>query len=359
MIRGRLLGSEPVRRWALAFPPTRWIARRRARKLFDLCAGFVYSQVLVACVRADLFAMLRAEARDAPEIAAALHWPADATDLLLRAATALRLLRRRRDGRYALGPLGAAVAAEPGIAAMVAHHHLLYADLADPVALLRDGPPEARLAAFWPYDDASPSKEPSDFAPYTALMATSQAMVARQVLAAAPFASFRKLLDIGGGDGTFLRAVSSHHPHLRLALFDLPAVAGLARRAFAVTGTPLEVAGGDFRSDALPDGADIVSLVRVLHDHDDADAARILRNVRTHIRPGGTVLIAEPMAGIAGAERVGSVYFPFYLRAMGRGRTRTPAQYEAMLREAGFHQAASPSTPLPIIASVLLARAAP
>ena len=33
------------------FPLTRPIARRRARELFDLVAGFVYSQVLLACVR--------------------------------------------------------------------------------------------------------------------------------------------------------------------------------------------------------------------------------------------------------------------------------------------------------------------
>ena len=43
-----LLASPRFRRWAAAFPLTRPIARRRARELFDLCAGFVYSQVLLA-----------------------------------------------------------------------------------------------------------------------------------------------------------------------------------------------------------------------------------------------------------------------------------------------------------------------
>ena len=42
-------GSSPTprfQRWAANSPLTRWIARRRARALFDLCAGFVYSQIL-------------------------------------------------------------------------------------------------------------------------------------------------------------------------------------------------------------------------------------------------------------------------------------------------------------------------
>ena len=44
---------------------------------------------------------------------------------------------RRGDGRFGLGALGAALVGNPGIAAMVEHHALLYADLRDPVALLR------------------------------------------------------------------------------------------------------------------------------------------------------------------------------------------------------------------------------
>ena len=34
------------------------IAERNARALFDLCAGFVYSQILFACVQLDLFRLL-------------------------------------------------------------------------------------------------------------------------------------------------------------------------------------------------------------------------------------------------------------------------------------------------------------
>ena len=52
--RERLLTSPAFQRWAEANLLTRWIARRRATQVFDLMAGFVYSQVLLACVRLGL-----------------------------------------------------------------------------------------------------------------------------------------------------------------------------------------------------------------------------------------------------------------------------------------------------------------
>lgn len=342
---------------AIVMPGLRQVARGRANALFDLCAGFVYSQVLTACVQADLFALLRHRASSLSEIATRLDLDVDAANRLLGAATALRLLHRRRDGRYSLGPLGAAVAADPGIAAMVAHHRLLYADLADPLAFLRSPAPGPQLSRFWPYGDAAhPRDTCDDTAPYTALMDASQAMVARQVLAAVRFEGHRKLLDLGGGNGAFLRAVATRHSHLRVALIDLPPVARQAAQAFAAAGLTAEVRGGDMREAEFPPGADIVSLVRVLHDHDDATVRTILANVVRQLPPGGTLLIAEPMADVPGAERVGNVYFPLYLRAMGRGRTRSPAAYRALLAEVGFGHVTCAATPLPTITSVLLAR---
>jgi demethylspheroidene O-methyltransferase len=56
--RNRLLSDPRFQRWAADFPLTRPIARSRAKGLFDLVAGFVYSQTLAACVRLDLFPIL-------------------------------------------------------------------------------------------------------------------------------------------------------------------------------------------------------------------------------------------------------------------------------------------------------------
>ena len=56
--RNRLVASPRFQRWAAGFPLTRRVAQRNTRALFDLCAGFVYAQVLTACIRLNLFAIL-------------------------------------------------------------------------------------------------------------------------------------------------------------------------------------------------------------------------------------------------------------------------------------------------------------
>lgn len=359
--RDRLLASAGFRRWAASFPLTRPIARRRAAALFDLTAGFVYAQVLTACTTLRVFDRLRAGPATAGELAPSLRLTVEATDRLLAAAVALDLLSRRSGGRYGLGPLGAAMIDNPGLTAMIEHHALLYADLADPVSLLRGEGGETSLMRYWAYARSGrPDElEPESVAAYSGLMAASQPMVAAEILAAYPLQRHRCLLDVGGGEGAFLAAAAETAPELRLMMFDLPPVVerarvrlearGLARRA--------ELFAGSFFADPLPRGADVISLVRVIHDHDDAAAQTILRAAHAALPAGGTLLLAEPMAGTPGARPSGDAYFGFYLLAMGSGRPRTAAELDAMLAAAGFRHRRLLTTPTPMLTRLIVARA--
>jgi demethylspheroidene O-methyltransferase len=354
-LRDRLLAAPAFQHWAVRFPLTRPIANRRARALFDICTGFVYSQVLAACVQLRLFELLADGPRSAEWVAERLSLRPTAAFALLQAASGLRLVERRRDGSYGLGVLGAATLGNPGIAAMVEHHALLYADLRDPVALLRGEQPDTALGRLWPYAGGG-SLDANDVADYSRLMAASQPLVAADILAACRLDRHSCLLDLGGGDGTFLTQAAIVAPTLRLMLLDLPAVAERARARFADAGLAgrAETFAGDFRTGPLPPGADVISLIRVIHDHDDDTALAILRNARAALPSGGTLLLAEPMAETPGAETVGA-YFTFYLLAMGSGRPRSAATLSAMLCQAGFSRVDLLSTRRPMLVRVLRA----
>jgi demethylspheroidene O-methyltransferase len=359
--RNRKVADPAFRRWASRFPLTRSVARRQAKALFDLTAGFVYSQVLAACVRVGLFEMLAAGPLDLLEIASRIDLPEEATDRLLKAAAALDLVEARRGGSYALGPLGAALVANPGVEAMILHHDILYRDLQDPLALLA-GQTAADLKSYWVYaggETSGPAK-PRRHADYTRLMSASQAFVTEEILDAYSFERHRRLLDVGGGDATFLIAAGQAAPHLELALLDLPPVASIARQRLLAAGLAgrAKVHSGSFLDDPLPAGADVVTLIRVLHDHDDAPALAILSAIREAIAPGGTLLIAEPMAGTAGAEASGDAYFGFYLLAMGQGRPRTVDEIGTLLRRAGFSAPREIATGTPLIARIVVAKPA-
>ena len=111
-----------------------------------------------------------------------------------------------------------------------------------------------------------------------------------------------------------------------------------------------------FFTDPLPQTADLFSLVRVLHDHNDDEAMLLLRNIRRAMQPGSTLLIAEPMAEAAGAHAVGDAYFAFYLLAMGRGRARSAHEISAMLNQAGFNRIRQIQTNTPVITQLIEAR---
>jgi demethylspheroidene O-methyltransferase len=193
---------------------------------------------------------------------------------------------------------------------------------------------------------------------YSALMSASQPLVADEVLDAYDIRRHRCLLDVGGGQGRFLLAAARRAPQLQLMLFDLPGVVPGATRAFAAAGVAARASawGGDFTRDALPTGADIASLIRVIYDHPDERALLILRAVHAALPPGGTLLLAEPMAAASGARRMGDAYFGFYLLAMHGGRPRSAAQLSGLLQQAGFTQVQELQTPIPLQVSVLLAR---
>jgi len=224
--------------------------------------------------------------------------------------------------------------------------------------LLRGEVTAASLNQYWPYAGAEDIPE-NAASRYSELMAASQPMVAEQVIDAFDFTRFSTLMDVGGGNGAFLRAVAAAAPDLKLRLFDLPPVAALANDAMSEAGLSerTEIHGGDFRRDALPPGADLISLVRIAHDHNDDTVLTLLGRIRDAPAPGGTLLIAEPMAGTAQARRMGDAYFRVYLRAMGTGRPRTPEELGDLLRRSGFSSLQQHKTTIPMLARVLTARA--
>lgn len=360
--RNAVIGSPKFQAWAARVPIMRGVARRRATGMLDLMVGFAYSKVLYAMVESDLIDFISAGARELPEIAEAAQLDPVATERLLRAAAALDLVEEVAPARWMLGEQGAALHSNRGAKAMIRHHRLLYRDLDDPMGLLRRNRAEpTELSKYWSYAGAlrGHAERGSETAEYSELMATSQHFVAEQVLASFNFKGVDALLDVGGGSGAFVRAIGAQHTISRLAVFDLPEVAQRAEEALkaALGETRAKTHGGNFFSDSIPSGYDLITLSRILHDHDDGPALDLLKNIHKSLAPGKRLLIAEPMAGISGAERMGDTFFGLYLWAMGSGRPRTVDEIKAMLGAAGFSQSRTVATPQPVVASLIVATA--
>lgn len=366
----RIYASERLYRWSLTNPLTRSVTRRRTRQLFDLMAGFVHSQVLLACVRLGLFKLLD----DGPQTTSALAQrtgvPEAELHRLLLSAVSLGLLEHRSHGRIGLGRLGVPLLAHPGIAQMVEHNHLLYQDLLDPLAFLQNGHADrpgrkGAMADFWPYaqEKAAAAQRPEtgdQIRRYSDLMAASQVFVVQEILASYYFGEHRCVLDIGAGQGRFVRALAAHAPHLQLQMFDLPAVLEQARECLSQAGVAhrVQLHPGSFLDDPLPRGADLMTLVRVLHDHPDTVVRQILQKAHQALPSGGVLLVAEPMGQDSStpATDQAEAYYHFYLLAMGAGRLRTPQEIARLLQEAGFVAVEQVPNAMPIHGQLVLGR---
>lgn len=368
--RNRVLANPAFQRFAMRNPLMRRTARFHANAMFAVITGFVQTKALTATVDAGVIRRLGDGPAGTGELAQGAGLSVEAMQRLLGAAKAIDLVELAAPDLWVLGQRGAALSTNQGALAMIEHHKLFYDDLADALAMLKGGRGQGRLAAFWTYAPAAGRGDPAAadaaswrgggegaVAPYSALMAASQPMVAEQVLDAYDFSRHQCLMDVGGGHGAFLAEVAQRHPRLSLKLFDLPAVVDGARAKLAARGiSHAALHGGSFRDDPLPQGADVISLVRICHDHDDAVVRALLKKAHAALPPGGRLILAEPMAGTPGAEVMGDAYFGLYLWAMGSGRPREPAAYLALLAEAGFTSAREVGTALPMVTRLIVAQ---
>ena len=109
------------------------------------------------------------------------------------------------------------------------------------------------------------------------------------------FGSRTRWLDVGGGDGAVAEALLSAVPRLSCDVFNLPSVAPLVEERARTTGLAdrLGFVGGDFLNGTLPEGYEVLSFVRVLHDW-PADVARmLLEKAKNALAPGGRLVICE------------------------------------------------------------------
>jgi hypothetical protein len=166
-------------------------------------------------------------------------------------------------------------------------------------------------------------------------------------LEAFDFGSFGRLLDVGGGRGTVIRALLARFPELRYGLFDLPAVAERTRESFSADGLSdrCTIESGSF-FEAVPGGYDTYLLKHVLHDWDDTACTVILSNIRRVISHLGSLLILEYIVP-PGNERSAVKGQDMVMLSLFAGRERKETEFRDLLARTGFKlEQVVPSTSL-------------
>ena len=362
----RIFQSDRFKRYLETSFIGQYFVRRQALKSFDLMAGFVYSQILLCCVKLDIFNFLKDGPKNIGRVSNFLNLDKAKFDCLFMGASAIGLIEKDEDDLVDLTVQGHIFANDKGLLALILHHEMFYRDLMEPAAFLKEKDRETSLNKYWGYVERRGVSSDTEFKQktinakrYSELMAISQPLVTDQMLSAYDFTRHTSVLDVGGGKASFSIRLAKFVPGIKVANLDLPEVCEEAKKNVKQAGLVdvIEIIPSNFFEDEIPSGYDLVTLIRVLYDHSEENVIKLLQLIKKSLSANGKLLIAEPMANNHSKGISCDAYFWFYLTAMGKGRPRSSTELIALLRACGFSKARCLKTTLPIQTGIVLAEA--
>jgi hypothetical protein len=180
-------------------------------------------------------------------------------------------------------------------------------------------------------------------------------LYAAAVASASPFASVRRLCDVGGGRGTLLAEILLRHPRVEGVLLDGAGVLEAARPYLDGRGVlpRVELTVGSF-FDGVPGGCDAYLLKNVLHDWDDARCREILGSCRKSMAAGARLLVVETVVEADSVRDLGPLSDLQMMVVCADGRERSQAELARLLADCGFslRRVLPTASPMSVLESV-------
>jgi SAM-dependent methyltransferase len=257
----------------------------RAR-LDELAAGYTHSQILFTALRAQVFRCLEGPVR-AEDVAHELGWQVRGTRKLLDGLVALGLVEKYHED-YCNAPIAAQclVSGAPGDQTNILLHRAhgwnawsklgLAVKNAEPVADMQ-GMPEEELRAFiLGMDD----------------IARDSAVA---VMNAVDLSPYRRVMDLGGGPGSYPITFLERHGEMRATLVDRPKVIAIAREQVEKAGLSgrFDFVEGDLVQDPLPRDHDLIFVSNVVHMLSPDENQELIRRCFEVLAPGGLLILKD------------------------------------------------------------------
>ncbi len=156
------------------------------------------------------------------------------------------------------------------------------------------------------------------------------------VVPAYDWQGFKKIADVGGGNGSLLAAILNANKNAAGILFDEPYVTNKAREVLKSKGVDerVEIISGDFFKE-IPQGGDAYILKFILHDWDDEKSLRILKNIHAAMKKEAVLIIIEGVLLGGNEPQVGKL-LDINMLVMTGGTERNEMEYKSLLEKSGF-----------------------
>ncbi|MEU1510478.1 MULTISPECIES: methyltransferase [unclassified Kitasatospora] len=275
--------------------------------LVSLVMGSLTSATVGAAARLGVADALADGPATAAELAKAVDADRDALVSLMTALTALGIFARDEDGRYTNSPQSELLRTDhpDSMRHLTALLCGLYAQaaaggLAEAVRTGTSVMPHAFGVPLYEYLE----KDPETARIFDLAMQDWARPIGKILAEHVPFEDVRTVIDVGGGNGTLLKAILTAHPHLKGVCVDRPDTCRRAEAELRASGDA-DLAGRlTYRpADILrevPEGGDLYILKNVLHDWSSESGIQILGNIRRAMSAGAdgspTLLVIDPLA---------------------------------------------------------------
>ncbi|HVG57641.1 MAG TPA: methyltransferase [Hyalangium sp.] len=308
-----------------------------AQLIVDLGFGFILSGALAAVTELGVAERL-AQGPKSPALLAE-ELGADASSLFraLRLLASVGVFTEDAEGRFGLTPAADLLRAQaPGSlrdAVLMLTQKIFWAPTGELAEMIRTGKtPFERIFGkpFFDYLASDAAAGATFHRGMSSLSDLEDGPIARSY----DFSPFQKVVDVGGGHGGLLIEVLQAHPMLRGVLFDHAHVLAESRIARAGLSDRCEHVTGDFLQ-AVPSGAGVYVLKRILHDWSDEVCVSILRNCRSAMAEGGRVLVIDTVIPPGNAPHGGKVLDVMMMASL-QGRERTEEDFRKLFAQAGL-----------------------
>jgi hypothetical protein len=310
-----------------------------APTLLQLINAYQISQAIHVAATLRVPDHLRGGPLNCEELARLTNSHAATLYRVLRALAAIGIFHEERDRRFALSPLAEGLrtdstASRNAWAQFVARQPLwqAWSHLLQSVHSGNNAFRQVHGMDVWAFRTA----HPGEGAIFDLAMREASARLANDALSAYDFGQFERVVDVGGGDGTFLAHLLARHSHVLGTIFDQPHViarSGAVLRQAGVENRCEAVAGSFFET--VPHGGDAYVLKLILHDWEDEAALAILRVCRQSMDRNAKLLIIERLLAPPNEGAEGK-FSDLHMLVTAGGRERSRDEFETLLATAGF-----------------------
>ncbi|MCP4422382.1 MAG: methyltransferase [Chloroflexi bacterium] len=181
------------------------------------------------------------------------------------------------------------------------------------------------------------AQHPESAAVFNQAMTEYTAEESTAVMTAYDFSKFDKIVDVGGGQGSFIAAILKANAKPNGVLFDLPQGIEGARDHLEATDLidRCEVIGGDF-FESIPSGGDAYIFKNIIVNWDDEQTVALLKNCHDAMADNGKLLIIEVSVTLSKNAPSFSKLFDLHMLVMTGGRGRTEEEFQTLFAATGF-----------------------